>query len=205
MEGSTRLIDGLVKQTRYSVNFVILCSQSDSFQPPQTFQFLNRFLCRSAATVIKLGMTEKVLSQVQVTEIGFLRKVQGMTFHGNVRSCKTNCNTLNIEPLLLWIKRSQLQCSGQLTKIPEERLDEASPANYTRGRPRAKWRDYISELAWSRRGVNPAELSEIVENREVFPFLQRVLPLPRPFREEKLGVKMNEWDAIRRACHDHMT
>jgi len=35
-----------------------------------------------------------------------------------------------------------------------------------------RWSDYISDLAWSRPGVESAELSEIAVDREVF----RVLP-----------------------------
>jgi len=37
-----------------------------------------------------------------------------------------------------------------------------------RGLPRPKWNDHISELAWSRLGVEPTELSEIAVDREVF-------------------------------------
>jgi len=33
---------------------------------------------------------------------------------------------------------------------------------------RTRWRDYISDLAWSHLGVEPAELSEIALDREVF-------------------------------------
>jgi len=36
--------------------------------------------------------------------------------------------------------------------------------------------DYISDLAWSRLGVEPAELSEIAENREVLRVLQACCP-----------------------------
>ena len=43
-------------------------------------------------------------------------------------------------------------------------------------RPRTKWHDYISDLAWSRLGVEPAELSEIVVDREVFRVLLGLLP-----------------------------
>jgi len=50
---------------------------------------------------------------------------------------------------------------------------EASPAGETdgkrpRGRPKSRWSNCISELAWSRLGVEPAELSEIAVDREVF-------------------------------------
>jgi len=37
-----------------------------------------------------------------------------------------------------------------------------------RGRPRTRWRDYISDLAWSRLGVDRGELSEINVDREYF-------------------------------------
>jgi len=38
---------------------------------------------------------------------------------------------------------------------------------WPRGRPRTRGRDYISDLAWPRPDVDPAELSEIAVNREV--------------------------------------
>jgi len=40
-----------------------------------------------------------------------------------------------------------------------------------RGRPKTRWSDYISDLAWSCLGVEPAELSKVAENGEVFPGL----------------------------------
>jgi len=43
--------------------------------------------------------------------------------------------------------------------------------------------DYISDLAWSRFGVEPVALSDVAVGREVFRVLGR-LP-PRPFPEEK--------------------
>jgi len=46
------------------------------------------------------------------------------------------------------------------------------------------WSDYISDLAWSRLGVEPAELSEFAADREVFQVLLGLLP-PRPSLEEK--------------------
>jgi len=57
--------------------------------------------------------------------------------------------------------------------MPQERLVRqvllARPmAERRRGLPRPKWNDRISELAWSRLGVEPTELSEIAVDREVF-------------------------------------
>ena len=53
-----------------------------------------------------------------------------------------------------------------------------------RGHPRPRCSDYISDLAWSRLGVEPAELSEIAVDREVFYVLLGLLP-PPPSLEEK--------------------
>jgi len=50
------------------------------------------------------------------------------------------------------------------------------------------WNDYISDFAWYRLGVEPAELSEIVVDREVFQVFLGLLSLPRG----KVGMKMNE-------------
>jgi len=47
-----------------------------------------------------------------------------------------------------------------------------------RCRPRTRWSDYISDLAWSRLGVEPAELSEMPVDCEVFQVLGLVPPRP---------------------------
>ncbi|XP_055362025.1 uncharacterized protein LOC129603656 [Betta splendens] len=47
------------------------------------------------------------------------------------------------------------------------------------GRPRTRWRDYVSRLAWERLGVPPEELEEVSGEREVWNSLLRLLP-PRP-------------------------
>jgi len=52
-----------------------------------------------------------------------------------------------------------------------------------RCRPRTSWINYISDLAWSRLGVEQAELSEIAVDREVVQVLLGLLP-PRPSQEE---------------------
>jgi len=51
-------------------------------------------------------MTEGVISQVQAAEMGFLRRVHGVTLGNTVRSCEIR-ETLNVEPLLP-TERSQL-------------------------------------------------------------------------------------------------
>jgi len=68
-----------------------------------------------------------------------------------------------------------------LTKFTEKR---------PRGRPRTRWSDHLSDLAWFRLGVDP-ELSEIAVDREVSRVL-RLLHL-RAFPTGKAGgTKMSE-------------
>jgi len=60
--------------------------------------------------------------------------------------------------------------SWLLTRMSQEMSTRRSSAGYTygkrpRGRPRTRWREYIS---WSHLGVEPAELSGIAENHEVY-------------------------------------
>ncbi|KAI3359537.1 hypothetical protein L3Q82_013940, partial [Scortum barcoo] len=60
---------------------------------------------------------------------------------------------LGVEPLLLRIERSQLRWLGHLFRMPPGRLPrevfQACPTGRRpRGRPRTRWRDYVSRLAW---------------------------------------------------------
>ncbi|KAI3361733.1 hypothetical protein L3Q82_002088 [Scortum barcoo] len=72
-----------------------------------------------------------------------------------------------VEPLLLRIERSQLRWLGHLFRMPPGRLPrevfrQACPTGRRpRGRPRTRWRDYVSRLAWERLGVPPEELEEV--------------------------------------------
>jgi len=54
--------------------------------------------------------------------------------------------------------------------------------------PRTKWRDYMSDLAWARLGVEPAELSETAVDCEVYRVLLGLLP-PRLSRKKKRARK----------------
>jgi len=49
-----------------------------------------------------------------------------------------------------------------------------------RGRPKPRWRVCTSDLAWFRLDVEPAKLSEIAVDREVFWVLQGLVPLRPP-------------------------
>ena len=56
-------------------------------------------------------MTERMRSQVQASEMRFLRRIEGVTLFNKVRSSEIR-KSLNIEPVLLRIERSQLRWFG---------------------------------------------------------------------------------------------
>ncbi len=100
-----------------------------------------------------------------------------------VRSSVTR-EELGVEPLLLHIERSQLRWLGHLYQMPLVRLPrgvfQACPTwRRPRGRPRTRWSDYVTRLAWERLGVLLEELEEVSGEREVWASLLRLLP-PRP-------------------------
>ena len=96
----------------------------------------------------------------------------GLSLRDRVRSSAIR-EGLRVEPLLLHIERSQLRWFGHLTRMPPGRLlgevFRACPTGRRpRGRPRTRWRDYISRLAWERLGVPPDKLEEVAGEREVW-------------------------------------
>ncbi|KAK3529325.1 hypothetical protein QTP70_029151 [Hemibagrus guttatus] len=115
-------------------------------------------------------MTERVRSRIQAAEMSFLRRVAGRSLRDRVRSSVTR-EELGVEPLLLHIERGQLRWLGHLFQMPPGRLPGevfwACPTGKRpRGRPRTRWRDYVSRLAWERLGVPPEELEEVSGERE---------------------------------------
>ncbi|KAK0151875.1 putative uncharacterized transposon-derived protein F52C9.6 [Merluccius polli] len=91
---------------------------------------------------------------------------------------------LGVDPLLLRVERSQMRWLGHLVRMPPGRLPgevfRACPTGRRpRGRPRTRWRDYVSRLAWERLGIPQEEVDEVAGEREVWASLLRLLP-PRP-------------------------
>ncbi|KAK3542767.1 hypothetical protein QTP70_002969 [Hemibagrus guttatus] len=116
-------------------------------------------------------MTERVRSRIQAAEMSFLRRVAGRSLRDRVRSSVTR-EELGVEPLLLHIERGQLMWLGHLFRMPPGRLPgevfRACPTRKRpRGRPRTRWRDYVSRLAWEHLRVPPEELEEVSGEREV--------------------------------------
>ena len=66
-------------------------------------------------------MTGRVRLQVQASKMRFLQKIEGVTLFNKVCSSEIR-KSLNIEPLLLRIERSQLRWFGRLSRMPQERL-----------------------------------------------------------------------------------
>ncbi|KAJ0019143.1 hypothetical protein NQD34_006712 [Periophthalmus magnuspinnatus] len=97
-------------------------------------------------------MTERTRSQIQAAEMGFLCRVAGCTLRDRVRSSVTQ-EECGVETLLLHVKSNQLRWLGHLLRMPPGRLPRgvfwACPTGRRpRGRPRTRWRDYVSWLAW---------------------------------------------------------
>ena len=61
-------------------------------------------------------MTKRMRSRVQAADMGFLPKVRDLSALDKVKSTDI-CQSLNIEPLLLRIERSQLRWYGHVTRM----------------------------------------------------------------------------------------
>ncbi|TWW63631.1 hypothetical protein D4764_03G0006390 [Takifugu flavidus] len=128
-------------------------------------------------------MTERTRSRVQTAKMSFLRRVAGLSLRDRVRSSAIR-EELGVELLLLRFERSQMRWLGHLVRMPPGRLPgevfRACPSvGRPPGRPRTRWRDYVSRLAWERLGIPADELEEVAGEREVWASLLRLLP-PRP-------------------------
>ncbi|KAK3522454.1 hypothetical protein QTP86_011000 [Hemibagrus guttatus] len=115
-------------------------------------------------------MTERIRSRIQAAKTSFLRRVAGRSLRDRVRSSVTQ-DELGVEPLLLHIERGQLSWLGHLFRMPPgclpgEVFRECPTGKRPRGRPRTRWRDYVSRLTWERLGIPPEKLEEVSGERE---------------------------------------
>ena len=131
-------------------------------------------------------MTERMRSQVQASEMRFLRRIEEVTLFNKVRSSETR-KSLNIESLLLRTERSQLRWFGHVSRMSQERLPQQALLAKENGRrpvgqPRTRWTDYIEDLGWNRLGLRPCKMMEVMEYREVWRLNLELLP-PQPSRK----------------------
>ena len=110
-------------------------------------------------------MTERTRLWLYAAEMSFLRRVAGISLRDRVKS-SVICEILRVEPLLPHLERSQLRWFGHLVEMPPERLHRvvlvACPTGKRpRGRLRARWRDYISKLAWELLRIPQEEVTNV--------------------------------------------
>jgi hypothetical protein len=66
-------------------------------------------------------------------------------------------------------------------RLPRDVFKARPVGRRLRGRPRTRWRDYISTLAWERLGISPSELVNVAREREVMgQLLELGPPATRP-------------------------
>ena len=104
-------------------------------------------------------VTERTKSRIQAAKMGFLLRVSGVSLRDRVRSSVIR-EGLGVEPLLLRIERSQMRWLRHLVRmspgcLPGEVFRARPTGRRPRGRPRTRWRDYVSRLAWERLGGPP--------------------------------------------------
>ena len=96
-------------------------------------------------------ITERVRLQVQAFKMRFLRRIEGViTLFNKMRSSEIR-KSLNIEPLLFRIERSQLRWFSHVSRMPQERLPKQAllaKANGRRpvGRLRIRRTNYMENL-----------------------------------------------------------
>ena len=144
-------------------------------------------------------MTKRVRSQVQASEMRFLRNIEGLTLFNKVRSSEI-WKSLNVEPLVLRFERSQLRWFDHVSRMPQERLPKQAvlaKANWRRpvGRPKTRWTNYIEDLGWNCLGLHPSKMMDVIEDGDVWRLNLKLLSL-QPSR------KNGQWRKNRKNTFD---
>ena len=100
--------------------------------------------------------------------------------------CQTTCPSWDITATLV------LPCRMPHERQARQVLLAKPTAKRPRGRPRSRWSNCISDIAWSHLGVEQVELSEIAVDPDIFQVLHGLLP-PWPSLEEKQAWKWMKW------------
>ena len=130
-------------------------------------------------------MTERVRSRVQATKMSFLQNVRDLFLLDKLKSTDIR-QSLNIKPLLLCIKRSQLRWYGHVTRMFHEQtakqlMDILPSGKRPRGQPRTCWQNYAEYLAWSRLEILPVSLLQVAGGWDAWKSQFQLL-LPQPQR-----------------------
>jgi len=178
----TRLIHRLIKLMQFCMSLIVLWSQNGSFQAPRTCQFLNWSLFRSIPMVINLG------SWLEIYCLKWKRR--------NGIFVKSTWRDISRQSVQLWNSQSPECRNTSLNwEIPATLVQpcvQNAPQKTGKGHPRTRCSGFISNLAWSHLGVEPAELPEIAVDHEVFRVLLGLLSLQHSLEERWRW--MNEWD-----------
>ena len=127
-------------------------------------------------------MTERVRSYVQASEMRFLRRIEKVALFDKNLCSEIRKSSINIEPLLFGIERSQRSWCGHICRMPQERLLKqtvVATANGKRPVERPRWTNYIEAL-----GTIPKrkERGRMMEDREVWRVNLELLPR-KPLRK----------------------
>ena len=125
-------------------------------------------------------MTERMRSQVQASEMRFLRKIQGVTLFNKVRSSASIRYFPELKDLSLDGLAMYAECLRK--DSPNKALRAKANGRRPVGRPRTRWTDYIEDLGWNRLGLHPSEMMDVMEDREVWRLNLELLP-PQPSRK----------------------
>ena len=137
-------------------------------------------------------MTERI---VQVAEMGFSQKVRGLSLLDKVKNIDIY-QSLNIEPLLLRIERSQLHWYNHVTRMYHEqtakqKMDALPNGKRPRRRPRTRLRNYVEDLACSRLGIPPAKLPLIARDQNAWRSQLKLLSLQPQKNKMAKGNALN--------------
>ena len=124
-------------------------------------------------------MTKRVRSQVQASEMRFLRRIEGVTLFNKVCSSEIR-KSLNIEPFLLGIEKPQLRWFGHgflpQKRLPKQALRAKANGKTPVGRPRTIGTNYTKNFRWNRLRLRPSEMKDMMEDREVWRLNLELLP-----------------------------
>ena len=177
-------------------HFVTKCAAVEFVNPECRFTFPNKEILAMLEGRATQNRRQKVFNRGTLRFCGGLWVCPGGAWHRKIDKNSTDysvsCFNLGgLEALSGGAKppKARRGDGTGVTRITKKMVRRVLLAMLTgkrpRIRPRTRWFDYISDLAWSRLGVVPAELSVIAENREVFRVLLGLLS-PRHSPEEGL-------------------